>query len=200
MKFSFFIDESYQAPETKRQPYFYLLATVCLSADQNASLREYLPSIASGGALHATDLARSAFGRNIIEQVLAFVVEKQLQLQVTYSTVLDSDRLAEAARRSHLLVAFKEAAGHSALGATAEIYMDRRMPGYQSNADERTIRAFRQSSDKFRNISVESATSHSHPGIVLADFSVWAFRQKMTGRNADFWNLLEPVAQVREIK
>jgi hypothetical protein len=200
MKCSFYIDESYQAPETKRPPYFYLMSLVSLNADQLGSLQDYLLDLGGAGALHATDLARSPLGREIIESTLAFVVQSQLQVSVLYSQVIGSDRLAEAARRTQLLIAFKDAYGSIGAENTLEIFMDRRMPGYQVSTDERRVRSFRQSSVEYRNASIESVTSHEQPGIVLADFTVWAYRQQLTGRSNYFWNMLSPVARLREVK
>lgn len=182
-----FLDESYRAKVDGPPPHYYIVATV-FSSEYSRQGFENLLAKTGGLPFHTTDEARSLGGRLRLLEYIDYIRESDVACKVFLDEIGLSDKLGEQARVGLLGQVMASLALYST-DDLAVIY-DKRMPGFQSNADERTFTALRQSGTIPRSLSVRAASAQNDAGLVMADIAAWSFRQHHIGNTSMYWNLL----------
>ena len=187
MEKTLFIDESYRAPSDGAPPHYYIVASVLVSQE---SLDEFADFLKATGGLpfHTSEMVKFLGGRLRLLDYLEFLQTSDIECKVFLGEIDPTDRLGEAARFNLLKKAMSDQV--SVGDNVTEVVYDRRMPGYQAKADQRSVTTFRNQGVIPRSLMVRSQSAQTEPGLVLADCVAWSYRQHHLGTTSMFWNML----------
>lgn len=189
MTLRYFIDESYNAPIDRREPYFYILGAVGFTDVGLGVFSEVVSNLGEEKFRHASHAALSKRNRDGLVQIAHVMQEVAAHVHLRFSPIALSDKHAEQTRAKLFRGLVSDLFQHGP-GAVEVIY-DRRAPGFQANADLRVLAESRASGDLPRNSIVVAATPSSEVGIIAADIACWAYRQHFLGRHSDLYQAIE---------
>ena len=188
-----FIDESYElrAGET-----FYILATALVYPEYLSHTRLALLDAYGNEAIHAAPMfARMEFGslRKAIE--LSSTHHDGMDV-IVQAPVAEGDPRGEGARRRCL--EFVVPLLHREEAVTLFVLDSRNSP-VANRKDSFVFQDLRQSGEVGRNVKEHHAFPSVEPLLGLTDLLAWSFRQRLTGRDNSWFDLLRGHTRVHEI-
>ena len=188
--FTIFIDESFDAPTSKRSlNYFYILSAALIPDEALFDFEQLVQGLMEGQAFHASDIARRLDGELLISQVVAGIRMSNTHIVYCHDPIEISDKLGEAAR-SQSLKRIMTWIGLNYSQEQVDVVLDRRRPGYEQESDKRRITELRREGIIDRASNVGFANTSEAAGLAAADLSAWVIRQHVTGRSSTYFKKL----------
>ena len=193
-----YIDESYFAPKQGKGQTFYIVAAVVIERPTVEEVRNHLHSLVGRDYWHTTTDARSLEGKEILRQSLAYLSAATRILCWLSEPIVNSDREGEATRAAVLRAAVGELT-EAFLSSAGMIVFEKRLPGYQANADTRVINEMRNSGRVARDFIIHPESPANESLLWAADMVAWSYRQLYLDNDRTFFELLDDRVQVRSL-
>lgn len=194
-RFIAYVDESFELRESHIGGRFYLLCCVLVNEATQATQRNKLRDVVGADYWHTTELARSRIGQDEIRRVASWASNLFSSSIWVTPSIEAGDRLGEQARALLIKQMISHLIGNLET-ETIEIIFERRRPGFQANADKRTIQELRQTNKLARNFPVRFLSPTEGNLLWLPDLICWSYRQVLVGRSPEYFNILVNAATV----
>lgn len=146
-----------------------------------ALARKMLLNLSAGNDWHATDALKTDAGRAGME-TMSQIASNFATFRIAVCAPIElSDRLGEAARAQLLRNLID---GICEAHEIDRVILDRRLPGYQRQADLRLLREF---SDKRKHIDFRLQNRHEEILLRLPDLAASAYRRLLVANDERFW-------------
>lgn len=194
-----YLDESYYAPKQGKGQTFYIVSAVVVGRSKVGEVRATLLDLVGDDYWHTTTDARSLEGKETLRQSLDYLKAASKTLCWLSEPIDKSDREGEAARAAVHRAAVRELT-RSYLPSAGMIVYEKRLSGYQANADARVFNEMRNSGKVDRDFIIHPESPANELLLWAPDMVAWSYRQSFLDNDHAFFELLSESVHVQVVK
>jgi hypothetical protein len=194
-----YLDETYYAPKQGSGQTFYIVSAVVVDRLRLDEIRDRLLEVVGGDYWHTTKDVRKSEGREILMRALSILSQESKALCWLSEPISPSDREGEAARAAVHRAAVRELT-RAFLPAAGMIVYEKRLPGYQTNADARVFNEMRNAGRVERDFLIHAESPANEELLWAPDMVAWSYRQSFLEIDHSYFEALAGKLQVQVVK
>lgn len=185
-KCTWFLDESYQVPNSQNKSTFYIFGGVEIATSKIAEFESGLKQTVGSDYWHTTEAVKSLHGISKFLDIAEFIRENSKPFSFSKNPIDKNDKLGESSR-SQLIRKILFASE-----PTTELILEARPSGFQMEADLRILQENRRKHAQFQSREVRFAKTRNENCLWAADLVAYSVRQSFLGKTKlSFENLFK---------
>jgi hypothetical protein len=193
-----YLDETYE--ERAGASTFYVMTAAVVQADQRDYVRDDITRIAGRRYWHTTDALQSVEGRAKASELLTYLGDpngNEVCLISRRSPIEPEDSNGEHARADCLTRLLKHLNDPSSVTGSVDLFvLETRLTRQMGNIDARTMSEAIKSGAAAPNVKLFQTSPAVEPLLWLPDLVCSAYRQLITGRRSDLYDMVADICTV----
>lgn len=175
-KWTWFLDESYQVPNSQNRNTFYIFGGVQLSTSKIEEFENGMKQTVKGNYWHTTEAMRTRNGISKYFEIAEFIRNNLEPFCFSHSPIDLNDKLGESSR-SQLIreILFKSA-------PSTDLIFEARPRGFQMESDLRILQENRRKFAEFQSREVRFERTSGENCLWAADLVAYSARQSILGK------------------